>query len=65
MFNGVDNVGNTVLDEEKRAEIYRALAGLQTEAWDKGHGYFYWSYKLLTDTVNDKGWFGWDSWDFG
>lgn len=24
-----------------------------------------WSYKLLTDTVNDKGWTGWDSWDFG
>lgn len=65
VFNGVDNVGNSVLDEEKRAEIYRALARLQTEAWDKGHGYFYWSYKLLTDTVNDKGWFGWDSWDFG
>ena len=32
---------------------------------DKGSGYFYWSYKLLTDTVNEAGWVGWDSWDFG
>ena len=26
---------------------------------------FFFSFKLLTDTVNDKGWIGWDSWDFG
>ena len=26
---------------------------------------FYWSYKLLTDTVNTPGWIGWDSWDLG
>ena len=50
---------------EEKKEIYRALAKAQLEAWDKGSGYFYWSYKLLTDTVNDKGWIGWDSWDLG
>ncbi len=34
--------------------------------WNAGSGYFYWSYKLLTDTVNTPGWdlgrcvdFGW------
>ncbi|MDO5703228.1 MAG: beta-glucosidase, partial [Lachnospiraceae bacterium] len=28
-----------------------------------GHGYFYWSYKTLADTVNTTGWVGWDAWD--
>ena len=27
----------------------------------KGKRIFYWSYKLLTDTVNEAGWVGWDS----
>ena len=41
------------------------MAEAQLAAWNTGSGYFYWSYKLLTDTVNDKGWTGWDSWDLG
>ena len=63
--NGLDGeVESRVSDEEKR-NIYRELAEVQLDAWNSGSGYFYWSYKLLTDTVNDPGWIGWDSWDFG
>ena len=34
-------------------------------AWRAGSGYFYWSYKLLLDTVNEPNWIGWDAWDLG
>lgn len=65
VLNGLDGeVESRVSDEEKR-NIYRELAEVQLDAWNSGSGYFYWSYKLLTDTVNDSGWIGWDSWDFG
>lgn len=65
VLNGVEgSVVETVSPEEKK-RIYRTLANEQLEAWKKGSGYFYWSYKLLVDTVNDPGWIGWDSWDFG
>jgi aryl-phospho-beta-D-glucosidase BglC (GH1 family) len=65
VLNGtVSAPGKTVSAEEKK-KIYRALAGAQLAAWDTGIGYFYWNYKLLTDTVNTEGWAGWDSWDLG
>ena len=56
--------GNALSAEEKK-KIYNAVAEAQLDAWNAGSGYFYWSYKLLTDTVNTPGWVGWDSWDFG
>ncbi len=62
--NDAEGSGKEQLTEKKR-EIYRTLAKAQMEAWDKGSGFFYWSYKLLIDTVNDKGWTGWESWDLG
>lgn len=65
VLNGVEGNTEEQLDAGQKQEIYRAIANAQLEAWDKGSGYFYWSYKLLTDTVNDKGWIGWDSWDLG
>lgn len=65
VLNGVDGSLQETLGEEEKRKIYRAVAEAQIQAWNKGSGYFYWSYKLLTDTVNDKGWIGWDSWDFG
>ncbi|MBO5293045.1 MAG: cellulase family glycosylhydrolase [Lachnospiraceae bacterium] len=65
VLNGVDSTQVEQLTEEERREIYRAVAKAQTDAWNKGSGYFYWSYKLLTDTVNTEGWIGWDSWDLG
>lgn len=65
VLNGIDGADAEPVGDAKKAEIYRALAESQIEAWNKGSGYFYWSYKLLTDTVNEPGWSGWDSWDFG
>ncbi len=65
VLNGVDGSSEEQMDGEEKKKIYRAVANAQIKAWNKGSGYFYWSYKLLTDTVNDKGWIGWDSWDLG
>lgn len=65
VLNGIEGSKEEQLDPEKKKEIYRIVCKAQMEAWKKGSGYFYWSYKLLTDTVNEKGWIGWDSWDFG
>ena len=65
VLNGVEGNDHEQLGADEKKEIYNAVAGAQIAAWEKGSGYFYWSYKLLTDTVNDKGWIGWDSWDLG
>ena len=50
--------------QEKR-EIYRALGAAQLNAFKRGSGFIYWSYKLLLDTVHGMAWRGWDSWDLG
>ena len=63
VFNNVENVGESVVEDNKKAQIYRRLAKAQIDAWNQGSGYFYWNYKLLIDTVNEQGWIGWDSWD--
>lgn len=65
VLNGVEGNSNEILTMEQKKEIYNAVAVAQLNAWNKGCGYFYWSYKLLTDTVNTNGWVGWDSWDLG
>ncbi len=65
VLNGVDGATEEKYDPGEKKKIYQALAQAQLEAWKSGSGYFYWSYKLLTDTVNDQGWIGWDSWDLG
>lgn len=65
VLNGVEGSVREQLDPENKKEIYQAVAKAQLDAWNKGSGYFYWSYKLLTDTVNSPGWVGWDSWDLG
>ncbi len=65
-LNGIDFSDNMEkFTPEEKKEIYREIAGAQLEAWNKGSGYCYWSYKLLLDTVNEPNWIGWDSWDFG
>lgn len=65
VLNGVEGNQQEILSPEEKKEIYETLAKAQLELWEKGSGYFYWSYKLLTDTVNTPGWIGWDSWDLG
>ena len=51
--------------QEEADAIYRALDRAQRAAWDRGSGYFYWSYKLLIDTVHDCPGSGRESWDLG
>lgn len=63
-INGILSTEDLLQEEEKR-KLYASLAAEQLKAWKKGSGYFYWNYKLLLDTVNETGWIGWDSWDFG
>ena len=42
--------------------INRELWNLQVEQWSRVDGYFFWSYKMNIDTVNDPDWCGWDAW---
>lgn len=65
VLNGLDGSSEETVSAEEKKKIYHAVAKAQLDAWNKGSGYFYWSYKLLTDTVNTSGWVGWDSWDLG
>ena len=62
-LNGMDFSGGTIMTDEQKTEIYRAVAQSQLDAWKKGSGYFYWTYKMLLDTVNEANWNGWDCWD--
>ena len=65
VLNGMEGTAQESFSPEQKKEIYQAVASAQLDAWKKGSGYFYWSYKLLVDTVNEPGWIGWDSWDLG
>ena len=66
VLNGVDFSRNTgAMDQEEKKRLYQQLAKEQLAAWKQGAGYFYWSYKLLLDTVNEPEWANWDSWDLG
>lgn len=65
VLNGMEGAAQESLTPEEKKSVYRAIADAQLNAWKKGSGYFYWSYKLLIDTVNIPGWIGWDSWDLG
>lgn len=66
VLNGIDFSGQEQrLGDETKKHLYEQLANAQLAAWHEGSGYFYWSYKLLLDTVNEKSWAGWDSWDLG
>lgn len=65
VLNGIGGRQEEAFSQEEKREIYLAAAKAQLRAWEKGSGYFYWNYKLLTDTVNEPGWIGWDAWDLG
>ena len=60
VLNGVEGSCEERVDAEEKKRIYRAVAEAQLDAWKEGSGYFYWSYKLLLDTVNEPNWIGWD-----
>lgn len=62
-LNGMDFGESTILTPEQKAEIYQAVGKAQLEAWSRGSGYFYWTYKMLLDTVGEPNWNGWDCWD--
>lgn len=62
-LNGMDFGESKVLTMEEKAPIYQAVGKAQLAAWKKGAGYFYWTYKMLLDTVNEPNWNGWDCWD--
>ncbi len=64
-LNGAMEEITAVVSDEEKKKIYTALDRAQKAAWDEGCGYFYWSYKLLIDTVNGDSWVGWDAWDLG
>ena len=49
----------SVSSEEERNAVYRMLAKEQVTAWEKGAGFFYWSYKLILEEEEL------DCWDFG
>ena len=63
-INGI-NANNDTISKEEKKTLYSTIAKAQLNAWKKGNGHYYWNYKLLLDTVNEKGWIGWDSWDLG
>ncbi|MGN0521073.1 MAG: glycoside hydrolase family 5 protein [Eubacterium sp.] len=65
VLNGMENASKETLDAEIKKHLYQQLANAQLAAWDEGSGYYFWSYKLLLDTVNVPGWIGWDAWDLG
>ncbi len=65
VLNGLSSEDEIILQEQEKKHIYRVLNAAQLDAYNAGSGYFYWSYKLLTDTVNTSGWNGWDCWDLG
>lgn len=63
IFNNAE--GLKEMSEKERKFLYQKIANAQLQAWEKGQGWFYWSYKLLLDTVKDSASEGWDSWDMG
>lgn len=65
VLNGMDSSDIAYVSPEEKMEIYQAIGKAQLDAWKKGSGYFYWSYKLLIDTVSSNDWKGWESWDMG
>lgn len=65
VLNGEEGAQAETLSAEEKRALYQGVAKSQLEAWSNGSGFYYWNYKLLTDTVNTPGWIGWDSWDLG
>lgn len=65
VLNGEEGAQAETLSAEEKCALYQGVAESQLNAWSNGSGFYYWNYKLLTDTVNTPGWIGWDAWDLG
>ncbi|WP_218834974.1 hypothetical protein [Paenibacillus sp. E222] len=63
IFNSTEGLKGMSRDDQK--QIYQQIAHAKLQAWENGAGWFYWSYKLLLDTVNVAGSEGLDSFDMG
>lgn len=50
------------LGKDELIRTYQRLWRAQASAWNNGSGYFFWTYKLNIDTINEPAWYGWDSW---
>ncbi len=64
VLNGMDFADHAekMSADEKKA-LYMQIAKAQLDAWAGCSGYFYWTWKMLLDTVNQPEWSGWDCWD--
>lgn len=51
------------MTDDEVTDFYNELWQASVDAWNKGDGYFYWTYKLLIDTVNTPNKIGKDAWD--
>lgn len=63
ILNGVDSSNATSISDEDKRVVYSELSKAHLEAFKKGSGYFYWTYKMLLDPTNEAAWRGWDCWD--
>lgn len=62
-LNGINFSDSRTVSEEEKTAIYTAIAKAHLDAWAKGSGYFYWTYKMLLDPTDEAAWRGWDCWD--
>ena len=62
-LNGIDFSESRTVSESEKQSIYMTIARATLDAWAKGSGYFYWTYKMLLDPANEPAWRGWDCWD--
>ena len=62
-LNGIDFSESKTVSEAEKQSIYMTIARATLDAWAKGSGYFYWTYKMLLDPANEPAWRGWDCWD--
>ncbi len=51
MLNGEEGAQAETLTAEQKRSLYQGVAESQLAAWSKGSGFYYWNYKLLTDTM--------------
>ncbi len=63
VLNGVDTSDAKSLSDIEKKKVYMELSKAQLNAFKKTSGYFYWTYKMLLNPVNDATWRGWDCWD--